>query len=180
VLFAFAPLSVSPSDTPSNVETVANKILRLRVWDAEDGSRWKKSVLDLEYQVLLVSQFTLLAATKRGYTPEFHGACPPAQANEIYSLLVEKVKEMYVGGKGLELEQGDVKVQEGVFGANMKVELVNDGPVTLEVLAQSKQPDVPGRVEQPGKKIKASSTRQRQVNTDRGSTPIGGDVAGDK
>lgn len=159
---------------------MANKILRLKVWGAEDGSRWKRSVLDLEYQVLLVSQFTLLASTKKGYTPEFHRACPPERANEIYSLLVEKVKEVYVERKGLESGQGDVKVQEGVFGANMKVELVNDGPVTLEVLAESKQLEVLGRVEKLGGGIKGPSARQRQANADKGNEGSVGDVVGDK
>ena len=111
------------------------------MWDdpANPAQRWKKSVLDLDYQILLVSQFTLLASTKKGNKPDFHGACPPALAKDLYAALLEKTRELYVKEKGLSEERGKEVVQDGVFGAMMEVGLVNDGPVTFEVVSPPKQ-----------------------------------------
>lgn len=89
--------------------------------------------MDMDYQVLLVSQFTLLASTKKGNKPDFHGACPPDQARDMYMALLEKTRELYTKEKGIDRAEGDRLVQDGVFGAMMQVALVNDGPVTFEV-----------------------------------------------
>lgn len=87
----------------------------------------------MDYQVLLVSQFTLLATVKKGNKPDFHGACPPALAKYIYTSLLQKTREVYIKEKKLAEDDGNVRVQDGVFGAMMQVALVNDGPVTFEV-----------------------------------------------
>lgn len=127
------PHSVAPDDTPKEVEYIANRILKLKLWDSENGSRWKMSVLDMDYQILLVSQFTLLATIKKGNKPDFHGACPPALAKDVYTSLLQRTRELYAKEKELAQEDKSMKVQDGVFGAMMQVALVNDGPVTFEV-----------------------------------------------
>lgn len=110
------------------------------MWDdAETGQKWKKSVLDLDCQVLLVSQFTLFANTKKGNKPDFHGAAPPVMAKELYASLVEKTRELYAKERGVTKEEALLRVQDGVFGAMMEVGIVNDGPVTFEVLSPVKE-----------------------------------------
>ncbi|KAH8922800.1 D-tyrosyl-tRNA deacylase [Atractiella rhizophila] len=114
---------ISPTDTAEDAEKLASKILALRLWDSAEGQRWKKSVTDIQGDVMLVSQFTLFAKTHRGSKPDFHGALGPDKAKPLFDLLVSKVREKYVSER----------VKEGVFGAMMQVALVNDGPVTVEV-----------------------------------------------
>ncbi|KAA8913530.1 D-Tyr tRNAtyr deacylase-like domain-containing protein [Sphaerosporella brunnea] len=121
-----------------DVETLANRILKFKVWD-DDGGRWKRSVLDNGYQVLLVSQFTLLANTKKGNKPDFHGACPPVLARDMYAALLDKTRELYIKERKLPIEEGQKWVQDGVFGAMMQVALVNDGPVTFEINTRAQQ-----------------------------------------
>lgn len=89
-----------------------------------------------------MSQFTLLATTKKN-KPDFHGACPPAVAREVYASLLQKTRELYVQEKKLSPEAGIAKVQDGVFGAMMEVSLVNDGPVTFEISSPMKQVETP-------------------------------------
>ena len=116
-------------------------MLKLKVWDDDEtGARWKKSVTEMKYQVLLVSQFTLLANTKKGNKPDFHGACPPNLACDMYTSLVEQTREFYTQERKLPREEGCKWVQDGVFGAMMQVALVNDGPVTFEINSPPKQP----------------------------------------
>ncbi|KAJ4022513.1 D-tyrosyl-tRNA(Tyr) deacylase [Fusarium irregulare] len=85
--------------------------------------QWKKSVSDIEGEVLCVSQFTLLASTKKGAKPDFHGAANPEEARRLYHYFVQKVKAGYK----------EERVKDGQFQAWMEVALVNDGPVTLEL-----------------------------------------------
>jgi D-tyrosyl-tRNA(Tyr) deacylase len=124
---------------------MARRVLKLKMWDSPEGGRWKKSVMEMNYQVLMVSQFTLLANTKKGNKPDFHGACPPALAKDIYAALVEKTRELYVKEKKLEDDEKVRLVQDGVFGAMMQVCLVNDGPVTLEINTPSHRSPPEGR-----------------------------------
>ncbi|KAL8745494.1 MAG: hypothetical protein Q9190_002375 [Brigantiaea leucoxantha] len=114
--------AVAPDDTAREVESMAAKVLKMKMWPDESGSTWKKSVQDIKGEVLCVSQFTLLASTKKGSKPDFHGASGGDQARELYDRFFAKVQELY------EPE----KVRNGVFQAMMQVNLQNDGPVGVE------------------------------------------------
>ncbi|KOS23238.1 D-tyrosyl-tRNA(Tyr) deacylase [Escovopsis weberi] len=117
--------AVAPGDTEKEADSLANKVVRMKLWDDEDGGRWKKSVADIDGEVLCVSQFTLLASTKKGAKPDFHGAASPEEAKRLYHYFVQKVREKHAADK----------VKDGRFQAMMQVSLVNDGPVTLEITA---------------------------------------------
>jgi len=115
--------AVAPGDTEKEVDALAAKVLKMKMWDEQAGGRWKHSVQDIEGEILCVSQFTLLASTKKGSKPDFHGVMGGDQAKELYQLFVSKVQEGYKSER----------VKDGVFQAMMEVALVNDGPVTLEL-----------------------------------------------
>ncbi|KAI4234111.1 MAG: hypothetical protein L6R40_006876 [Gallowayella cf. fulva] len=102
--------AVAPDDTPKEVESMAAKVLKLRMWPDDAGGTWKRSVQDIRGEVLCISQFTLLASTKKGSKPDFHGAAGGEQARELYDHFVAKVGELY------EKE----KVKNGVFQAMMQ------------------------------------------------------------
>ncbi|KAF5609520.1 D-tyrosyl-tRNA(Tyr) deacylase [Fusarium subglutinans] len=124
-VLAFA--AVAPGDTEKEADLMAAKVLRMKLWDDEEGGKaffkWKKSVSDIGGEVLCVSQFTLLASTKKGAKPDFHGAANPEEARRLYHYFVQKVRASYM----------EERVKDGRFQAMMEVALVNDGPVTLEL-----------------------------------------------
>lgn len=125
--------AVAPGDLEKDADTLAAKVLKMKLWDDDSGDRWKRSVKDIDGEVLCVSQFTLLASTKKGNKPDFHGAASGEAAKRLYQYFFEKVQQGYVADK----------VKNGVFQAMMEVALVNDGPVTLELSAGQK--DVPAQ-----------------------------------
>ena len=111
-------LGIAPTDTPAEVERLWNKTLRLRVFDDSEG-KMNLSLADIDGEVLVVSQFTLYADSRRGNRPSFVGAARPDVAIPLYERFCE-------------MAQADVRhVGRGIFGANMQVSLVNDGPVTI-------------------------------------------------
>lgn len=114
--------AVSKDDTEKDVESMAGKVLKLKMWDDENGGRWKRNVLDVQGEVLCVSQFTLLASTKKGNKPDFHQSASGVKAKELYRSFFKKVQDLY------EPE----KVKDGIFAAMMDVTLVNDGPVGVD------------------------------------------------
>lgn len=129
-----ALVGVAPDDTPADVDWLARKLLATRLWpDPATGKPWALAPADVPpvagapadtkpgVDILLVSQFTLYASVRKGTKPDFSGAAPPDAARAIYASLLDRVREAY------EPE----RVKDGVFGAMMKVSLVNDGPVTL-------------------------------------------------
>jgi D-tyrosyl-tRNA(Tyr) deacylase len=111
-------LGVAKGDTEADSARLAAKIARLRVF-ADGQGRFDRSVLDVAGSALVVSQFTLLADVAKGNRPSFSDAAPPEEAEPLY--------ERFCG----ELRKLGVPVEQGVFGAKMEVELVNDGPVTI-------------------------------------------------
>lgn len=111
-------LGVGKGDTAEQIKKLADKIIKLRIFDDEDG-KTNLSIKDVGGSMLIVSQFTLYWNCKKGNRPSFDNAMPPQIANELYLDFVYYMKE-----------QG-IKVQTGQFGADMKVSLTNDGPVTV-------------------------------------------------
>jgi D-tyrosyl-tRNA(Tyr) deacylase len=111
-------LGIATDDTPEDVDRLAGKVARLRIFEASDG-KFDRSVLDVGGEILVVSQFTLLADTAKGNRPGFSDAARP----EVAKPLVERCCAA-LSGHG-------ISVATGAFGARMSVELVNDGPVTI-------------------------------------------------
>lgn len=112
-------LGVKKGDTEKDLEYCVKKLVGLRVFE-DENEKMNLSVTDVNGDFLIISQFTLYGDTKKGFRPSFIMAEEPQKANEMYETFLEKVKES--SGR---------KVEKGVFGADMKVELLNDGPVTI-------------------------------------------------
>ena len=111
-------LGVAQGDTEEDLDRMLQKMVKLRIFEDENG-KMNRSVQDIDGEMLVVSQFTLLANYKHGNRPDYMGAAAPAEANRLYELFLEKAKA-YVRHVG-----------HGKFGADMKVSLLNDGPVTI-------------------------------------------------
>jgi len=112
-------LGVESGDTEEDAGWLVDKLLKLRIFDDADGIT-NLSMTDVAAEVMVISQFTLLASTKKGTRPSYHRAAKPELARELYGSFVRQ----------MENETGR-DVPTGTFGAHMDVELVNDGPVTL-------------------------------------------------
>jgi D-tyrosyl-tRNA(Tyr) deacylase len=111
-------LGVAVGDREADADALAGKVARLRIFENDDG-RFDRSVLDTGGALLVVSQFTLIAETAKGNRPSFSGAAAPEEAERLYERFCAALREL------------GVPVAQGVFGARMEVELVNDGPVTV-------------------------------------------------
>ena len=111
-------VGVASGDTEKDVNYLVPKIVNLRIF-ADDEGRFNLSALDIKGELLVVSQFTLLADTRKGRRPSFVEAAPPAQAEELFQRFVEQAR-----ATGL-------KVETGRFQQYMQVEIHNDGPVTI-------------------------------------------------
>jgi D-tyrosyl-tRNA(Tyr) deacylase len=109
---------VTHGDTAENAEWLAQKVSTLRIFEDSDG-KMNLSIKDVEGAILLVSQFTLYANTNKGRRPSFIGAALPDEAEPLISVFAEQIR-----ARG-------IPVETGVFGADMAVEIHNDGPVTL-------------------------------------------------
>lgn len=111
-------LGVEREDIAADAERMAGKVARLRIFEGDTG-KFDRSLLDVGGAALVVSQFTLIADTRKGNRPSFTRAAPPEEAVPLY--------ERFCNALAMEGAQ----VERGVFGARMAVELVNDGPVTI-------------------------------------------------
>ncbi len=109
---------VKVGDTKDKADYLAGKIAKLRIFEDNDG-KMNLSVKDIGGEILVVSQFTLLADVSRGNRPGFSYAEKPEIANEMYEYFMSKLKEF------------DIPVKGGVFGGDMKIQQLNDGPVTI-------------------------------------------------
>lgn len=118
-------VGIGVDDTEADMQHIANKILSLRIFnDTIDPSvMWKKSVKDINGEILCVSQFTLMANTTKGNKPDFHRAMAGDQSRELYGSLLARLGSLYDPGK----------IKDGRFGAMMDVSLTNEGPVTLTI-----------------------------------------------
>lgn len=111
-------VGVTHSDTPAEASWLANKLINLRIFEDEAG-KMNQSLLDQKGSALIVSQFTLYADCNSGKRPSFTKAALPEMANTLYQQFIEEVRK------------GGIHTESGIFGAEMKVSLINDGPVTI-------------------------------------------------
>ena len=111
-------IGIGQGDTKEDADKYLKKLINMRIFEDEDG-KMNLSLKDVDGQLLLVSQFTLYASCKKGNRPSFTEAGKPAEAEALYDYIVEEAKKQVP------------VVETGVFGADMKVSLENDGPVTI-------------------------------------------------
>ena len=120
-------LGIEEADSREDINWLSRKICRLRIFDDENGIM-NRSILETGGDIMLVSQFTLHAGTKKGNRPSYIKAAPPETAIPLYEIFIEQ----------LEADLG-IKVVTGEFGAYMQISLVNDGPVTILIDTKNKE-----------------------------------------
>jgi len=114
-------VGIAKKDTKIEIDWMVRKCLDMRLFPDPDGNnnRWEKSVVDINGELLVVSQFTLYGDCRKGRRPSFDNSASPEFAKELYQVFVDQLK------------LSGLKVETGIFGAMMQVEIDNDGPVTL-------------------------------------------------
>ena len=113
-------VGIAPTDTEVELEWIARKCLELRLFpDEAEDKAWQKSVVDIQGEILVISQFTLYGDCRKGRRPSFSNSASPDIAEELYDRFVHKLKE------------SSLHIATGKFGAMMEVSIDNDGPVTL-------------------------------------------------
>lgn len=120
-------LGIHKEDTLSDIDWIARKIANLRIFEDADG-RMNQSLADINGELLVVSQFTLIASNKKGNRPSFNDAAPPEKGKADYEAVCQELEKLT--GK---------PVKTGVFAADMKVDLLNDGPVTIVFDTRNKE-----------------------------------------
>ena len=118
-------LGVHEQDTQTDVDYLVGKISKLRVFE-DDQQKMNRSIIDVDGKILSISQFTLFADTKKGNRPSFVQAAKPDTAIPLYEAFNEGLRQV------------GIPVETGIFGADMKCHLVNDGPVTIIINSQNK------------------------------------------
>lgn len=118
-------IGISEDDQETDADWLIHKIINLRIFSDEDG-KMNKSIQDISGEILCISQFTLLADYKKGNRPSFLNAAKPEVAIPLFNYFKSKISE------------SNLKIESGIFGADMKVSLVNDGPVTIVLDSQTK------------------------------------------
>ncbi len=120
-------LGIEDADGTEDLEWLAQKIVNMRIFSDENGLM-NKSLTDIDGNILLISQFTLFASTKKGNRPGFTKAARPDKAIPLYEAMIEQL-DILLGRK----------IETGIFGADMMVSLVNDGPVTILIDTKNKE-----------------------------------------
>lgn len=120
-------LGIEDADTKEDIEWLADKIRKLRIFEDENGVM-NLSVEDVKGEMMIVSQFTLHASTKKGNRPTYIRASKPEFSKPMYESFVARTREVFAG-----------KVATGVFGADMQIELVNNGPTTIIIDTKNKE-----------------------------------------
>lgn len=120
-------LGIESADNVGDIEWLCSKILNLRIFNDETGMM-NRSVIDIGGEILVISQFTLHASTKKGNRPSYIRAAKPSEAIPLYDLFILKMEELL-----------KKKVQTGRFGAMMQILLINDGPVTIIIDSFTKE-----------------------------------------
>ncbi|XP_038570470.1 D-aminoacyl-tRNA deacylase 1 [Micropterus salmoides] len=175
-------LGISVEDTQKDADYIVRKILNLRLFEDENGRAWSKSVMDRDFEVLCVSQFTLQCILK-GNKPDFHSAMPAELAQPFYNSIMENMRSAYKP----EL------IKDGEFGAYMQVHIQNDGPVTIELTSPtgptdprqlSKQEKQQQRKEKTRSKGPSESNREKVTQRSRqdhnASSGADGDVSSER
>ncbi|KAI9295244.1 D-tyrosyl-tRNA deacylase [Neoconidiobolus thromboides FSU 785] len=122
-------VGITTKDEVKDIDFMIKKILNFRLFEDEEGNPWKKSVKDLDLEILSVSQFTLYAKVRKGNKPDFHRAMKSTDSKSFYTEFLNKLKSNYA----------ENKVQDGEFGAMMDVQLINDGPVSIWIDSNDKE-----------------------------------------
>ena len=120
-------VGIEENDNQEDINWLANKMVQLRIFNDEHGVM-NKSLIDVDGQVLAISQFTLHALTKKGNRPSYIKAARPEIAKPLYESFIETIEKI-----------ANKKVEKGIFGADMKVSLINDGPVTIWIDSKNKE-----------------------------------------
>ncbi len=120
-------LGIEDADTKEDLEWLAGKIVNMRVFGDAEGLM-NKALADVDGNILLISQFTLFATTKKGNRPGFTRAARPDKAIPLYESMIKQLSSLL-----------NKTIQTGVFGADMKISLVNDGPVTIVIDTKNKE-----------------------------------------
>jgi D-aminoacyl-tRNA deacylase len=121
-------IGIEEQDKEEDIDWLAHKMLNLRIFGDENG-KMNHSLLDINAEVLLVSQFTLFASTKKGNRPSFTKSANPTIAIPLYEQFIKKIAQLI----------GNEKIKTGIFGADMQVSLLNDGPVTLLIDSKNRE-----------------------------------------
>ncbi len=120
-------IGIKQDDEETDIMWLVNKILNMRIFDDQDGIM-NMSVKDINGEILIVSQFTLYASTKKGNRPSYINAAKSDVSIPLYEKFIEVTKKEFSG-----------KIESGIFGADMKISLINDGPVTIIVDSKIKE-----------------------------------------
>ena len=113
-------IGIGGEDTKQKADEMIRKLINLRIFE-DENEKMNLSIKDVNGELLMISQFTLYADCKEGNRPSFTKAAKPEKANELYEYFCNECKK------------NDIKVEKGIFGANMQVTLLNDGPVTITI-----------------------------------------------
>lgn len=120
-------LGIEDADDKSDIEWLCNKIVKLRIFDDQDGVM-NLSIDQIKGEILLISQFTLHASTKKGARPSYIKAARPEKAIPLYELFIKTLND-----------KTELEISTGEFGAEMQVQLINDGPVTLIIDSKNRE-----------------------------------------
>ena len=120
-------LGIEETDTAADIDWLSSKLVNLRIF-SDQNNLMNESILDQQGDILLISQFTLFAATQKGNRPSFIRAAKPEKAIPIYDQMIRQLTEKL--GK---------PIMTGIFGADMKISLINDGPVTIIIDTKNKE-----------------------------------------
>ena len=119
-------LGIGQTDDEQDIHYLVQKITGLRIFSDHEG-KMNYSLDDVKGEILLISQFTLFASTKKGNRPSYIDAAPPGMAIPLYEKFIESIEESL-----------GLRLKTGIFGADMKVSLINDGPVTIQIDSKNK------------------------------------------
>lgn len=120
-------IGISQEDNKLDVEWLVNKVLNIRIFNDSDGIM-NKSIIDIKGEILIISQFTLMALTKKGNRPSYIKSASHEIAIPLYNYFIELLESKL-----------NNKIKTGIFGADMKVELINDGPVTIIIDSKNRE-----------------------------------------